>query len=229
MSRSNIAKKVALALFATSSLSSAVTFLTSITLSNVTNNEANLTGLVLDVYAIDNTQLLLKAVNNTGDSGAAIDLIYFDNVAGLFSGITFSSADSSGTVAFASGGSPDSPAGTQSGNPLAANYFSTTDIQFEAVSSANPSPPPPSISANDNRVHTGESAGFIATLVSPMGDSLDLSNFRVAYHMQSLGDEDEGSDTYLGVGPDNIPVPEPTAVTMAGLAGMLILLRRRRI
>jgi len=76
-----------------------------------------------------------------------------------------------------------------------------------------------------------ETGGFLVTMTGPIGDSLDLSEFRVAYHVQTIGSPqgEGGSDTYLGTGPDNIPVPEPTAATMAGLAGALMLLRRRRV
>jgi hypothetical protein len=218
---------IAMTLVVSSGLSSAGTLLTTIALSNVTNNEANLNGLILEVYKIDNSTLLFSAANNSGDNGAAIDLIYFDNAAGLFSGINFSTSDSTGNVAFGSGGIPDSPPGTQSSNPLGSKYFSNIDIQFESVASSNPNPPPPDLSSNVNRIHTGEAGGFVANLSSPIGDVLDLSNFRVAYHMQSLGNADNGSDTYHGVG-SMVAVPEPSAAAMLGSLGMLILLLRRR-
>jgi hypothetical protein len=87
-----------------------------------------------------------------------------------------------------------------------------------------PSPPP-----TGNGVEDGESAIFKATLTTqPLGDTLDLSSFQVAYHVQNIAPEG-GSDVYLGTGTENIIVPEPTAATMAGLAGALMLLRRRRV
>jgi len=227
--RSAVAKTAFAAFIACSSLSSAATFLTSITLSNVTGNNGNLTGLTLDVYQVDSTTLLFKAINDTNNT-AAIDLIYFSSLPSI-SSISFSAADSVGQVVFAPGGSPDHPPGTQSGNPLAANYFPTADLQFQSIASVNPAPPPPNLSSNVNRIDDNETGGFLVTMTGPIGDSLDLSEFRVAYHVQTIGSPqgEGGSDTYLGGGPDNIPVPEPTAATMAGLAGALMLLRRRRV
>jgi hypothetical protein len=178
-------------------------------LENQTNNEADLTGLILEIYQVSGTQLLFKAINNSGDSQAAIDSIYFEDGDNLFTTITFSAADSSGTVAYTSPASPANPPG----------FSFTVDTGFDATSNAN-------------RVHDGELAGFLANLTTETADAtqIDYSGFRVAYHMQSLGagENDEGSDTYLGTGPENIPIPEPTAATL-GLAGALLLLRRRRI
>jgi len=204
--RASVTKVTLLALIAGAGLSSGATFLTSITLTNVTGNEANLTGLVLDVYSVDNTHLLFQAVNGSGDSGAAIDSIYFQDDGGLFSTIAFTAADSVGTVSYVVGGQPPNPPGAGSFNVA---------FSFDATNNAN-------------RVDDGEIAGFIATANNPIGDNIDLSEFKVAYHMQSLGAEDEGSDTYVGTGPENIPIPEPAAATL-GLAGALLLLRRRRI
>ena len=195
-----------MALIAGAGISSGATFLTSITLTNATGNEANLTGLVLDVYSVDSTHLLFQAINGSGDSSAAIDSIYFQDDGGLFSSIAFSAADSTGTVSYVVGGQPPNPPGVGSFNVA---------FSFDASDSAN-------------RVDDGEAAGFIATTNNPIGDSIDLSEFKVAYHMQSLGAEGEGSDTYVGDGPENIPIPEPAATTL-GLAGALLLLRRRRI
>jgi hypothetical protein len=206
--RASAVKFTFAALIASAGISSGATFLTSITLTNVTGNEANLTGLVLDVYSVDSTHLLFQAINGSGDPDAAIDSIYFQDDGGLFSTIAFSAADSTGTVSYVVGGQPPNPPGAGSFNVA---------FSFDAASNAN-------------RVDDGEIAGFIATTNNVIGDSIDLSEFKVAYHMQSLGEGEstEGSDTYVGDGPENIPIPEPAAATL-GLAGTLLLLRRRRI
>ena len=154
---------------------------------------------------------------NNGSEASSITDVYFDDRAGLFSGID--SIRKTSGVSFSTGASPGNLPGANNLNPA----FQTT-----LGLSADSDPP-----VSKNGVNPGEKLVMYLDLTS--GTSLsdvvvaftDLS-LRVGIHVQGFASGgSEGFVNTVGGTPPPV-VPEPTGIVLAGLGIAGLLYRRRR-
>lgn len=154
---------------------------------------------------------------NNGTEASSITDVYFDDQAGLFSGID-RIRNTSG-VRFSEGAAPGNLPGGNNLNPA----FQTT------LGLSADSDPPVSI----NGVNPGEKLVMFLDLVSGKSYSDALASFsdlslRVGIHVQAF--DSGGSEAFVNtVGGTPPPVvPEPTGLALAGLGIAGLLVRRRR-
>lgn len=155
--------------------------------------------------------------DNIGTEASSITDVYFDDQAGLFSGID-RIRNTSG-VSFSEGAAPGNLPGGNNLNPA----FQTT------LGLSADSDPPVSV----NGVNPGEKLVMFLDLVSGKSYSDALTAFsdhslRVGIHVQAFaGGGSEGFVNTVGGTPPPV-VPEPTGLALAGLGIAGLLVRRRR-
>jgi hypothetical protein len=153
-----------------------------------------------EVTKVDNTNVLLK-FQNTGEDSSFIAQIYFDSPTNLLSNLRISNQDTSTGVRFSSGGSP-------SNLPQGNNINFTADLRATAN---NPAP--------KNGINSKEFLGILLSgNYNNILSSLESEQLRVGIHVQGIGVDGGGSDSYVNnlvpieVGGPSLEVPEPNLV-----------------
>ena len=143
--------------------------------------------------------LVLFTFNNAGPAASSIAQVYFDD--GVLQ--TLDSIVNPAGVAFSAGANPANlPAGNNASPPFVATFSAGAD---------NPAP--------TNGVNPGESVGIRFSLqpgasFADVLDALDNGSLRVGIHVQAFASG--GSESFV-----NVPVPEPGALALLGVAAAL--------
>jgi len=175
----------------------------------------NLTGLIAD-NGLGGVDITITN-NSVGTTSPTVTDIYFNNNGNVLG--------SFGSIFTDSGAGVDYAAAVAGGNLPGGNTIGLPNGSIEFT--YGPNPPPSSNGLDPGEFITFRFSGVnYNDVVTGFGNS----NVQIGLHLQELPNVGGASSaSFISTPPENTQVPEPTAATLAGLAGALMLLRRRRV